>query len=230
LGRLVRDRTGGPAARAPRGWARPATWGSIVRRESAFMIHTQEGLDMASEEKLKPRTKGLVLVFTGNGKGKTTAALGMALRAVGHRYRVAVVQFIKGTMRTGEQEAAKMLAPYLDWTTTGKGFTAGPAARATPEEHRQAAQDALKLAGEKLQSGEYRLVILDELLGAIKAGLVDIEQVVELIKSKPAAVHMVLTGRDVPAEIVDLADLVTEMREIKHPYEQGIVAQKGVEF
>ena len=185
---------------------------------------------MAPEERHKPRTKGLVLVFTGDGKGKTTAALGMALRAVGHRYKVAVIQFIKGTMRTGEQEAAKMLVPYLDWTTTGKGFTSGPAARATPEEHRQAAQDALSLAKEKITSKDYRLVILDEVLGAIKAGLITTDQVIDLIRSKPPKVHLVLTGRNAPPEIVDIADLVTEMKLVKHPYDQGIVAQKGVEF
>lgn len=179
---------------------------------------------------MKPRTKGLVLVFTGDGKGKTTAALGMAMRAVGHHYKVAVVQFIKGTMRTGEQETAKMLAPYLDWTTTGKGFTAGPMSRATPEEHRQAAQEALRLAEERLQSREYRLVILDEVLGAVRAGLITTEQVLELIRSKPPAVHLVLTGRNAPPEIVEAADLVTEMKMVKHPYEQGITAQKGVEF
>lgn len=178
----------------------------------------------------KRRTKGLVVVFTGEGKGKTTAALGMAMRAVGHRFKVAVVQFIKGSMRYGELEAAKMLAPYLDWTVSGRGFTAGPWNRATPEEHRRAAQEAMRVALEKLRSGEYRMVILDEVLGAIKAGLVTTDEVISLINEKPAAVHLVLTGRDAPAEILDAADLVTEMKVIKHPYLEGIVAQKGVEF
>ncbi len=185
---------------------------------------------MASGEQPKPRTKGLVIVFTGDGKGKTTAALGLAMRAVGHHYRVAVVQFIKGTMRTGEQEAAKMLAPYLEWTVGGRGFTEGALSRATPEEHRRAAQETLRLAEEKLRSRDYRLVILDEVLGAIKAGLISTEQVLALIKAKPPAVHLVLTGRDAPPEIVDAADLVTEMKLVKHPYEQGIAAQKGIEF
>ncbi len=185
---------------------------------------------MSTEEKPKPRTKGLVMVFTGNGKGKTTAALGMAFRSAGHRYHVAVIQFIKGTMRTGEQEAARALAPYIDWTVTGHGFTAGPWNVATPEEHRQAAQDALRITREKMLSGRFRMVVMDEVLGAIKAGLVDIQQVLDLIAEKPNTVNLVLTGRDAPQEIIDAADLVTEMRLIKHPYEQGIVAQKGVEF
>jgi len=183
-----------------------------------------------STETPKSRTKGLVIVHTGDGKGKTTAALGMAFRAVGHRYRVAVVQFIKGTIRTGEEQAAKMLAPYIDWTIGGRGFTAGPWNRASQEEHRQAAQEALRIAEEKLKSGEFRMVILDEVLGAIRAGLVTTQQLLDLIRSKPPSVHLVLTGRDAPREIIDAADLVTEMRIIKHPYERGIVAQKGVEF
>jgi len=149
---------------------------------------------------------------------------------VGHHYRVAVIQFIKGTMRTGEQEAAAMLAPYLDWTVTGRGFTNEALSRATPEEHRQAAQEALRIAEEKLRSGDYRMVVLDEVLGAIKAGLVTTEQLLALIASKPPALHLVLTGRNAPPEILEAADLVTEMRMVKHPYEQGIVAQKGVEF
>ncbi len=183
-----------------------------------------------TEEVHRPRTKGLVIVFTGNGKGKTTAALGMALRAAGHHFKVAVVQFIKGTMRYGELEGAKMLAPYVDWVVSGRGFTAGPWNRATPEEHQQAANEALRVAREKLLSGEYRLVILDEVLGARNAGLVSTEQILELIREKPPGVHLVLTGRGAPQQIIDAADLVTEMRPIKHPYEQGIVGQKGVEF
>ncbi len=183
-----------------------------------------------AEEKPKRRTKGLVIVFTGDGKGKTTAALGIVLRAAGHHFKVAVVQFIKGTMRHGELEGAKMLAPYVDWTISGRGFTAGPFNRATPEEHQQAADEAFQTAREKLLSGEYRIVILDEVLGAINAGLVSTEQLLSLIREKPPAVHLVLTGRGAPQEIIDAADLVTEMRPIKHPYEEGIVAQKGVEF
>ncbi len=183
-----------------------------------------------SEEAPKPRTKGLVIVFTGEGKGKSTAAFGMAMRSAGHQYRVAVVQFIKGTMRAGEEAAAKRLAPHIDWWVTGRGFTAGPWNKATPEEHYRAGREALRIARESVTSGEYRLVILDEVLGAIKAGLVTTQEILDLIASKPPALHLVLTGRGVPPEIVDAADLVTEMRVVKHPYTQGIVAQKGVEF
>lgn len=183
-----------------------------------------------TQEAAKKRTKGLVIVYTGDGKGKTTAALGMAFRSAGHRYKVAVVQFIKGTMRAGEEQAAAMLAPYIDWTIGGRGFTAGPWNRASHEEHVRAAQETLRVAEQKLLSGEFRMVILDEVLGAINAKIVTPEQVLSLIERKPPAVHLVITGRGAPQEILDAADLVTEMRLLKHPYEQGIVAQKGVEF
>ncbi len=179
---------------------------------------------------VRKRTKGLVIVFTGEGKGKTTAALGMALRSAGHHYRVAVIQFIKGTMKTGEEAGARMLAPYVDWTVSGRGFTSGPWNVATKDEHRRAAVEALQTAREKLISGEYRMVILDEVLGAIGAGIVSVPELLELIRLKPPAVHLVITGRGAPQEIVDAADLVTEMKPIKHPYKEGIVAQKGVEF
>ena len=183
-----------------------------------------------AEEAPKKRTKGLVIVYTGDGKGKTTAALGMAFRSAGHQYRVAVIQFIKGTMRTGEEEAAKALAPYIDWTIGGRGFTAGPWNKASQEEHVAAAQETLKIAEEKLMSGRYRMVVLDEVLGAISAKIVTLDQILSLIQRKPPMVHLVITGRGAPQEIIDAADLVTEMRLIKHPYEQGVVAQKGVEF
>lgn len=183
-----------------------------------------------TQEAAKKRTKGLVIVYTGDGKGKTTAALGMAFRSAGHQYRVAVVQFIKGTMRAGEEQAAAMLAPYIDWTIGGRGFTSGPWNRATHEEHVRAAQETLRVAEQKLFSSEFRMVILDEVLGAINAKIVTVEQVLSLIKRKPPAVHLVITGRGAPPEIIEAADLVTEMRLLKHPYEQGIVAQKGIEF
>jgi cob(I)alamin adenosyltransferase len=184
-----------------------------------------------TEETPKKRTKGLVIVYTGNGKGKTTAALGMAFRSAGHHYKVAVVQFIKGTMKTGEEEAARMVAPYIDWTITGRGFTAGPMNVASHEDHLKAAQEAVRIAEEKLTSGQFRMVILDEVLGAIGAKIVTVEQVLSLIQKKPPMVHLVITGRGAPQEIVDAADLVTEMKLIKHPYDdQGIIAQKGVEF
>ena len=178
------------------------------------------------------RRKGLVIIFTGNGKGKTTAAMGMALRAAGNHLRVRVVQFIKGTWKTGEVEAAKALAPYLEIERAGRGFTIERLRdeRISDEEHRAAAQAGIERAGVLAASGEVDLLVLDEILGAIKAGLVTLAQVEELVARKPPALHLVLTGRDAPESLVAAADLVTEMRLVKHPYAQGIVAQRGVEF
>jgi len=178
------------------------------------------------------RRKGLVIIFTGNGKGKTTAAMGLALRAAGNRMRVRVIQFIKGTWKTGELEAAKALAPYFEIHRAGRGFTIERLRdpRIPMEDHVAAAQAGIAEARETITSGEFAVVVLDEILGAIKADLVRLEQVIELIESKPPALHLILTGRDAPAALVERADLVTEMRLIKHPYEQGIIAQRGVEF
>jgi cob(I)alamin adenosyltransferase len=178
------------------------------------------------------RRKGLVIVFTGNGKGKTTAAMGLALRASGNKMRVRVIQFIKGSWKTGEVEAVKPLAPLFEIVRAGLGFTIDRLRdpRIEPEEHRAAAQSGLDEARQAIASGDFAVVILDEILGAIKADLVTTGQVMSLIETKPPMLHLVLTGRDAPAEIIDAADLVTEMRLIKHPYQAGIIAQRGVEF
>jgi cob(I)alamin adenosyltransferase len=178
------------------------------------------------------RRKGLVIINTGNGKGKTTAAMGMGMRAAGNKMRVLALQFIKGAWKTGEVEAIKQLAPYFQLQRMGRGFTIERLRdqRISDQEHRQAAQEAIAWVRERITSGEYQVVILDEILGSIKAGLVTLDQVLELVASKPADLHLVLTGRNAPQELIDVADLVTEMRPVKHPYEQGIMAQRGVEF
>lgn len=178
------------------------------------------------------RRRGLVIVFTGDGKGKTTAAMGMALRATGNRMRVRVIQFIKGTWKTGEFEAVKALAPYFEIVRAGRGFTIERLRdpRIPMEEHRAAAQAGLVQARESLASGALDLLVLDEIFGAVKAELVSTAEVLELIVAKPPPLHLVLTGRDAPREVVEAADLVTEMRLVKHPYERGIPAQRGVEF
>lgn len=179
------------------------------------------------------KEKGLVIVFTGDGKGKTTAAMGMALRAVGHKMRVLVIQFIKGAWKTGEQEAVKALAPYFTIVRAGRGFTLEHLRdpRISMDEHRLAAAHGYALAQEAITSGEYDLIILDEICGTISAGLLSLEQVLALLDLKPPLLHLVLTGRGAPPELIERADLVTEMRLIKHPYrDQGIAAQRGVEF
>jgi cob(I)alamin adenosyltransferase len=176
--------------------------------------------------------KGLVIVFTGNGKGKTTAAMGLALRAAGNRMRVRVIQFIKGTWKTGEVEAVRPLAPLFEIVRAGRGFTIDRLRdpRIPMEEHVAAAQAGLAEAREAITAGGLDVVVLDEILGAIKAELVTLDQVLELVAAKPPQQHLILTGRDAPDALVERADLVTEMRLVKHPYSQGIVAQRGIEF
>lgn len=178
-------------------------------------------------KRLHSRRRGLTIVFTGNGKGKSTAAMGMCLRAWGHDYKIFMLQFIKGTWKTGEQRAIARL-PGWERVHYGKGFTW--LKRATPEEHRQAAREALAEARARLLSGEYDVVFLDEILYAVRNELLTLEDVLDLVAARPRPVHLILTGRGAPQELIDVADLVTEMREIKHPYRVGVKAQKGIEF
>ena len=172
--------------------------------------------------------KGLVIVHTGNGKGKTTAALGLALRACGQGYKVAMVQFIKGSWKYGELKAPEFL-PGSVIHPMGRGFLDLGGAEPHPEDVALAAE-TLAVGREKVLSGAYDMVILDEVNYAVDYGLVPVGQVVELIRAKPESVHLVLTGRNARPEVVEAADLVTEMREIKHPFQKGIKAQRGVEF
>jgi cob(I)alamin adenosyltransferase len=175
------------------------------------------------------RKKGLIIVHTGPGKGKTTAALGLAFRAVGSGLKVLMVQFIKGTWHYGELDSAELLGPdKFVIRPMGKGF-AKLGGEVDPE-HKQAAEEAWAFAREKLFSGEYDMIILDEINYAISYGLVPVAPVVAALGEKPESVHVVLTGRNAHSEIVKVADLVTEMREVKHPYQKGIEAQRGIEY
>ncbi|TAK35308.1 MAG: cob(I)yrinic acid a,c-diamide adenosyltransferase [Chloroflexota bacterium] len=172
---------------------------------------------------------GLIVVYTGNGKGKTTAALGLAFRAVGRSRRVFMVQFIKGSQTTGETETAKRLAPDLEIVPMGIGFVPTPAAKRHPK-HIAAVQQAWELGVQKAASGDFDVVIFDEINNALSYGMLDPNLVLEFLKHKPEQLDVVLTGRDAPAEIIELADLVTEMREIKHPYQKGLAAREGIDF
>ncbi len=174
--------------------------------------------------------RGLVIVYTGDGKGKTTAALGMALRALGRGWQVLMVQFMKGTWHYGELDTAKRLAPDLEIIPMGKGFYKILDDHYTEAEHRSAARAALEFAREKMLAGACDLLILDEANNAISTGLLDLSDVLSLLDAKPADFHIVFTGRGAPAELIARADLVTEMREVKHPYQKGILAQKGIDF
>ena len=171
--------------------------------------------------------KGLVQVYTGNGKGKTSAAFGLALRAVGRGLKVFIIQFIKGGFDYGELYVVNKL-PNLTLKAFGRGkfVTEKPAGK----EDVALASEALALAEEAVRSGRYDVVILDELSVALSLNLIDLEKVLKLIKEKPKHVELVLTGRDAPEEIVEVADLVTEMKEVKHPYKKGFPARKGIEY
>ena len=174
-------------------------------------------------------------MYSGNGKGKTTAALGMVFRALGHGWRVLVIQFFKGEWPVvfGEVEMGKRLFPQLEVLQLGKGFVGHMGDKKSIEEHRMAAKEALRIANERVASGVYDLVVLDELIYAIDyAGvqLVAKEDVLKLLESKPPATHLILTGRNAPQAIIDRADIVSEMKEVKHPWQQKIPAQEGIDY
>ncbi len=177
----------------------------------------------------KPR-KGLVVVLTGDGKGKTTSCLGMAVRAVGYGMRVAMIQFVKGSLHYGELDGAKRLAPEFELTPMGKGFVGIMGDTLPFSEHVAAAGKALAAARKKMLSGKYDVLVLDEVNVALKLGLLDLADVISLIEARPGNVHLVLSGRNAHEEVVRRAHLVTEMRNVKHPYEQGIEAQKGIDY
>ena len=185
---------------------------------------------------IRPKARrGLTIVYTGNGKGKTSAALGAAARALGHGWKVLIIQFFKGDWPIvfGEVELAKRLQPQLELLQLGKGFVKFMGDTKPFEEHQAAAREALATAKAKIASGTYDLVILDEIVYAIDyAGvqLVSLEEVLALIDAKPPTVHLILTGRNAPQAIMDRADLVTEMREIKHPWQKKIPAQLGIDY
>lgn len=171
--------------------------------------------------------QGCVQVYTGNGKGKTTAALGLALRAVGRGLTVCMFQFIKGGGRYGEHLAAEKLAPLLTIIQTGRP---GWVNTKDITEDRRTAQEALIQAQELLTSGTFDLFICDEINGAVGFGLIDVEQVLDLISRKPEKTELVLTGRNADEKIIEAADLVTEMRDIKHYYAAGVPARTGIEM
>ena len=174
--------------------------------------------------------KGLVIVYTGGGKGKTSAALGLVLRAVGYNHKVCMIQFVKGSWHYGELDSAKRLAPEFEMITAGKGFVGILDDKSPREEHVKAANDTLMISREKIASGKFDVVILDEINYAVQLELLKLDDVIDLIKSKPAELDLVLTGNHATKEVIELADLVTEMKEIKHPFKSGLKAKKGIDF
>jgi cob(I)alamin adenosyltransferase len=173
--------------------------------------------------------RGLIIVNTGPGKGKTTAAMGTALRAVGNGMRVLMLQFIKGSWHYGELDSVKAFGDKFVMKQMGRGFVKVGAEKPDPEDVRLVEQ-AWTEAARAIQSGEWDLVILDEINYAISYGMLDPAKVAEVLKQKPEQVHVILTGRSAHPTIVELADTVTEMRQVKHAYEKGVMAQRGIEY
>ena len=198
--------------------------------EKSYKEKMQQRKDIQTERlQIRKTKKGLLIVFTGNGKGKTTASLGMALRTIGHGYKVAIIQLIKGGWTTGEEKALKNLSSNISWHSLGEGFTWETQDRVRDE---KLVQDAWKLAKKYIKNESYKLIILDEINIAIKLGYLTSEEIISFLKSlKNRKNHVVLTGRGASDSIINYADLVTEMKLLRHPFkEQGIKAQKCVEF
>ncbi|HLF70701.1 MAG TPA: cob(I)yrinic acid a,c-diamide adenosyltransferase [Dehalococcoidia bacterium] len=173
-----------------------------------------------------PKRKALVIVYTGNGKGKTTAALGLLLRAWGRDWRVCMLSFIKNQdANFGEERAAKKMG--IELIPLGGGFTW---LSKDLEKDKALAQRCWALCKEKIASNEYDVIVLDEITYALNYGWLDVDEVIETLRSRPKDLHVVITGRDAPGALIEYADLVTEMREVKHPFQQGEKAQPGIDF
>ena len=198
--------------------------------ESSYKKRMQQRKDIQAERlQIRKTKKGVLIVFTGNGKGKTTASLGMALRTIGHGYKVAIIQFIKGGWKTGEEKALKNFSSSISWHSLGEGFTWETQDRIRDE---KLVQEAWQLSKKYIKNESYKLIILDEINIATKLGYLTSEEIITFLKSlNNRNNHVVLTGRGASDSIINYADLVTEMKLIRHPFkEQGIKAQKCVEF
>lgn len=197
--------------------------------ENLYKEKMKKRKDIQSERlKLRKKKKGLLIVFTGSGKGKTTASLGMVLRALGHGYKVAVIQFIKGAWQTGEEKALRKL-DNISWHSLGEGFTWETQDRIRDE---RLVKEAWEIAKEYIRKSSYKLIVLDEINIALKLGYITSNEILDFINGlKDRKNHIVLTGRNAPKSIIENADLVTEMNLIRHPFkDQGIKAQKCIEF
>jgi cob(I)alamin adenosyltransferase len=182
-------------------------------------------------DKLQPeRPQGLVVVITGNGKGKTTSAMGMVLRASGHGLKTCIIQFMKGDLYSGEWDGIKLLGNRAELHATGMGFCGIQGNPYSYKEHRASAQAAIELARQKMASGDYQIVILDEINNALKLKLIDLEQVTGLMAAKPEPLHLVMTGRNAHPEVIARADTVSEVREVKHAYQKDIEPQPGIDY
>ncbi len=191
------------------------------------MIETN--LAPLAHSRMNETQRGLIIVTTGPGKGKTTAAMGTALRAVGQGLRVLMLQFLKGSWHYGELDAVKAFGDNFVMRQMGRGFVKVGQEKPDPEDVRLV-EEAWGEAVREIASERWDLVILDEINYAITYHMLDAQLVIDFLKSKPEAVHVILTGRNAHPGIVELADTVTEMREVKHAYQKGILAQRGIEY
>lgn len=173
--------------------------------------------------------KGLVILYTGEGKGKTTAALGLVLRAAGYNKKCLIIQFGKAWF-TGEMVGIKRLGPGVKIIQGGKGFLDILGSKISKAEHKKAANEAFNILYKEVISDKWDIVVADEVVGAISSGVLSLAQVIKLIKDKPLRMDLVLTGHHAPKGLINMADLVTEMKEVKHPYQKGILAKKGIDF
>jgi cob(I)alamin adenosyltransferase len=174
--------------------------------------------------------KGLIIIYFGNGKGKTTASLGVALRAIGYNLNVCMIQFIKGEWDYGEIYSSNRLKPNFELVVAGKGFVGILDDDHDIKEHIESAKIALTIAKEKINSLRYDTVILDEINYALKLKLIEEQEIISILETKPPSVNVILTGNYMTDQILSIADLVTEMREVKHPFKKGIRAKKGIDF
>ena len=186
---------------------------------------------MVEVTRLVPQERrGLVVVVTGRGKGKSTTALGISVRACGHGMRVSIIQFMKGDLYSGEWDGVKKMNCPIELIPTGKGFCGIQGNPYPFREHRENAQQASQLARQKMDRGEADILILDEINNALHLKLVDLEQVLDLLDRKPPLMHLVLTGRDAHPQVIDRADTVSEIVEVKHAYQKGIEPQPGIDY
>lgn len=173
--------------------------------------------------------KGLVILYTGEGKGKTTAALGLVLRAVGYKKKCLIIQFSKAWF-TGELVGIKKLSPYVRIIQGGKGFLDILGSKIPMSVHKKAAKEAFDLLYKEVTSDKWDIIIADEIVGAVSGKVLPLTKVLQLIKVKPVRLDLVLTGHHASSELIKMVDLATEMKEIKHPYQKGILAKKAIDF
>ncbi len=186
---------------------------------------------MVEITRLIPREKrGLVVVITGHGKGKTTTAFGLVVRACGHDMSVSIIQFMKGDLYSGEWDGIRKMNCRIELIATGKGFCGIQGNPYPYKEHRENAQEAIQIARRKMEADPPDLLILDEINNALHLRLVDLDQVLEIIERKPPQTHLVLTGRNAHPRVIELADTVSEVTEVKHAYRKGIEPQPGIDY